>query len=209
MRTLLFFIRRCLEVEAQRCRGKDIACPFPVSESFCGASSYAPRGQQCVFDQAPGVLPVRRETIEGIDGGRMQCGIRLVCNAARGARLRHVETVIWLLDAMRASGLCAMGARLRPGSSYSMRGWLCTEPFGRQLRLGPGGNIACHRCRQVMVCTVPLRHQLRLGSCVSARRAKKTPAQGAGHLPRSVQTGVQLIPAKRRPRSFSGSLPGQ
>ena len=32
-----------------------------------------PRGQQCVFDQAPGVLPVRRETIEGIDGGRMQC----------------------------------------------------------------------------------------------------------------------------------------
>ena len=47
--------------------------------------------------------------------------IRLVCNAAHGARLRHVETVIWLLDAMRASGLCAMGARLRPGSSYSMR----------------------------------------------------------------------------------------
>ena len=71
------------------------------------------------------VLPVRRETIEGIDGGRMQCGIRLVCNAAHGARLRHVETVIGLLDAMRASGLCAMGVRLRPGSSYSMRGWLC------------------------------------------------------------------------------------
>ena len=39
-----------------------------------------PLGQQCVFDQAPGVLPVRRETIEGIDGGRMQCGIRLVRN---------------------------------------------------------------------------------------------------------------------------------
>ena len=70
-----------------------------------------------------------------------------------------------------ASGLCAMGARLRPGSSYSMRGWLRTEPFRRQLRLGPGGNIARHRwcemrltvqiefcnlCRQVMVCTVPL-----------------------------------------------------
>ena len=52
-----------------------------------------PRGQQCVFDQAPGVLPVKRETIEGIDGGRMQCVIRLVCNAAHGARLRHVETV--------------------------------------------------------------------------------------------------------------------
>ena len=56
--------------------------------------------------------------------------IRLVCNAAHGARLRQVETVIWRLDAMRASGLCAMGARLRPGSSYSMRGWLCTEPLG-------------------------------------------------------------------------------
>ena len=60
--------------------------------------------------------------------GRNAC-IRLVCNAAHGARLRHVETVIWLLDAMRASGLCAMGARLRPGSSYSMRGWLRTEPL--------------------------------------------------------------------------------
>ena len=104
-----------------------------------------PRGQQCVFDQAPGVLFVRRETIEGIDGGRMQCVHPLVRNAAHGARLRHVETVIWLLDAMRASGLCAMGARLRPGSSCSLRGWLCTEPFGRQLRLGPAGNIACHR----------------------------------------------------------------
>ena len=98
-----------------------------------------PRGQQCVFDQAPGVLPVRRETIEGI----------VVCNAAHGARLRHVATVVWLLDAMRASGLCAMGARLRPGSSYSMRGWLCTEPFGRQLRLGPAGNIACRRWREM------------------------------------------------------------
>ena len=32
-----------------------------------------PRSQQCVFDQAPGVIPVRRETIEAIDGGRMQC----------------------------------------------------------------------------------------------------------------------------------------
>ena len=37
-----FFIRRCLEVEARRCRGKDIACPFPVSAPLCGASSYAP-----------------------------------------------------------------------------------------------------------------------------------------------------------------------
>ena len=60
------------------------------------------RGQQCVFDQAPGVLPVRRETIKGIDGGRRQC---VHCNAAHGARLRQVETVTWRLDAMRASGL--------------------------------------------------------------------------------------------------------
>ena len=37
-----FFIRRCLEVEARRCRRKDIACPFPVSAPLCGASSYAP-----------------------------------------------------------------------------------------------------------------------------------------------------------------------
>ena len=95
-----------------------------------------PRGQQCVFDQAPGVLPLRRETIERI---------RLVCNAAHGARLRHVETVIWLLDAMRASGLCAMGAMLRPGSSYTA----CGAAFGRQLRLGPGGNIACRRWREM------------------------------------------------------------
>ena len=106
-----------------------------------------PRGQQCVFDQAPGVLPVRRETIEGIGGGRMQCVhpagvpcgtrcqvetcrnshvaagcnacIRLVCNAAHGARSRPVETVT------------------------ACRGMLCTMPPGCQLRLGPGGCNAC------------------------------------------------------------------
>ena len=68
--------------------------------------------------------------------------IWLLRNAARGARVRR-------LDAMRASSLCAMGARLMPGSIYSMRCWLCTEPFGRQLRQGPGGNIACCRWREM------------------------------------------------------------
>ena len=62
-----------------------------------------PRGQQCVFDQAPGVLPVRRETIEGIDG----CGVQRMP-----------------LDGVHSAGL---------------------RPFGRQLRLGPGGSTACPR----------------------------------------------------------------
>ena len=34
----LFFLRRCLEVKARGCRGKDSACPFPVSAP-CGAFS--------------------------------------------------------------------------------------------------------------------------------------------------------------------------
>ena len=38
----IFFIRRCLEVKARNCRGKDSACPFSVSAPPCGAFSNAP-----------------------------------------------------------------------------------------------------------------------------------------------------------------------
>ena len=108
-----------------------------------------PRGQQCVFDQAPGVLPVRRETIEGIDGGRMQCVhpagaqrvtrcqvetsrnshmaagcnacIRLMCNGCQAEAWQHLQHAVLVV----------------PG------------PFGRQRLQGPGGNIACCRWREM------------------------------------------------------------
>ena len=90
--------------------------------------------------------------------------IRLARNASRGARLRQVETVIWRLDAMRASTACGAGcaralraaAAAGPWRKYCMlslaqdashgaelnfatsaeRSW-CV-PLGPQLRLGPG-----------------------------------------------------------------------
>ena len=59
-----FFHKALLEVEA-RAQAEKQCVSFP---RVCTLRSLlkCPRGQQSVFDQAPGVLPVRRQTIEDI-----------------------------------------------------------------------------------------------------------------------------------------------
>ena len=83
-----------------------------------------PRGQQCVFDQVSGLLPVRRETVEGIDGGRVQCrhpaGVRCGTHSQAGCKARNQ---------LVCNG--AHCARLGPGGSYSMPGHATTHGLTR------------------------------------------------------------------------------
>ena len=72
-----------------------------------------PRAQQSVFDQAPGVLPVRRETIEGIGCCRMpcvhpagvQCGTRCKAETCRGGHCMQRPAMRSACQALRCSCL--------------------------------------------------------------------------------------------------------
>ena len=114
------------------------------------AASQMPPWSTCVFDQAPGVLPARRETIEGIGGGRMpcasvwsQCGTRCLVETCRNSRCMPGHAVPlgcscgWALqDVMRATCQCAKRHMVQGGklAATTCRGMACTVSLGRQLR---------------------------------------------------------------------------
>ena len=108
-------------------QGERQCVSFPRSCSPLQSLLKRPRGQQSVFDQAPGVLPVRRETIEGIDCCRMlcvhpagaQCGTRCKVETCRGGHCmqRHAS------QALRRSGLLGAGHLEDPLSCERVGGW--------------------------------------------------------------------------------------
>ena len=107
----------------------------------------------CVFDQAPGVLPVRHETIEGIDGCVVQrmhldgaqrstrrpaeCNecIELVCNAAHGSGLRPFgPSCGWVLAvALRATAGVWRAACSQDGQRMALLHAPNTAPFWNKL----------------------------------------------------------------------------
>ena len=78
------------------------------------------RGQQSVFDQAFGVLPVRRETMEGIGCCRMPCGHPAgvqrgtrckaeTCRGGHGMQRHAMRSTCWHCDAMASWVQAAAG----------------------------------------------------------------------------------------------------
>ena len=151
VRSLFLFIRRCLEVKARGCRGKDSACPFPVSAPPCGAFSNAPAVNRA--------CSTKRQVYHLCGVKQSKASVAVGCSAGNLlARMRHTMQgeACRSSDCMRrhAIAVAAHTARLGPAEAVTA--------CGTQAR--------CRRHRHVLASGAPWRIYLSCDRWVGGRK---------------------------------------